>query len=92
MRFEVTAVGIKANGDLVWVMVAQKPENPRNSGLSLPDLAKFMAQLGATQALNLDGGSSSSFSYQGQTFYGKVNTEGDRVQRAVKSVLVLPEN
>ncbi len=84
-----TAVGIKANGDLVWVMVAQKPENPRNSGLSLPDLAKFMTQLGATQALNLDGGSSSSFYYQGQTFYGKVNAEGDRVQRAVKSVLVL---
>lgn len=84
-----TAVGIKANGDLVWMMVAQKPENPRNSGLSLPDLAKFMTQLGVTQALNLDGGSSSSFYYQGQTFYGKVNSEGDRVQRAVKSVLTL---
>lgn len=87
-----TAVGIKANGNLVWVMVAQKPENPRNSGMSLPDLAKFMAQLGAIQALNLDGGSSSSFYYQGQTFYGKVNAEGDRIQRAVKSVLVLQEN
>lgn len=86
-----TAVGIKANGDLVWVMVAQKPENPRNSGLSLPDLAKFMTQLGVVQALNLDGGSSSSFYYQGQTFYGKVNPEGDRIQRAVKSVLVLSE-
>lgn len=87
-----TAVGIKANGDLVWVMVAQKPENPRNSGMSLPDLAKFMEQLGVVQALNLDGGSSSSFYYQGQTFYGKVNAEGDRIQRAVKSVLVLSEN
>ena len=86
-----TAVGIKANGDLVWIMVAQKPENPRNSGLSLPDLAKFMTQLGIVQALNLDGGSSSSFYYRGQTFYGKVNGEGDRVQRAVKSVLVLQE-
>lgn len=86
-----TAVGIKANGDLVWVMVAQKPENPRNSGLSLPDLAKFMAQLGVTQALNLDGGSSSSFHYQGQTFYGKLDADGNRVQRAVKSVLVLQE-
>jgi hypothetical protein len=84
-----TAVGIKANGDLVWVMVAQKTENPRSSGLSLPDLAKFMTQLGVIQALNLDGGSSSSFYYQGQTFYGKVNAEGDRVQRAVKSVLTL---
>ena len=73
-------------------MVAQKPENPRNSGMSLPDLAKFMEQLGVVEALNLDGGSSSSFYYQGQTFYGKVNPEGDRVQRAVKSVLVLQEN
>ncbi len=87
-----TAVGIKANGDLVWIMVAQKSENPRNSGMSLPDLAKFMTQLGVVQALNLDGGSSSSFYYQGQTFYGKVNAEGDRIQRAVKSVLVLQEN
>jgi len=87
-----TAVGIKANGNLVWVMVAQKSENPRNSGLSLPDLAKFMQQMGVIQALNLDGGSSSSFYYRGQTFYGKVNGEGDRIQRAVKSVLVLQEN
>jgi hypothetical protein len=84
-----TAVGIKANGDLIWVMVAQKPENPRNSGLSLPDLAKFMAAKGVVQALNLDGGSSSSFYYQGQTFYGRIDAEGNRIQRPVKSVLML---
>ncbi len=84
-----TALGIKANGDLVWVMVAQKPENPRSSGLSLPDLAKFMTEKGVIQALNLDGGSSSSFYYQGRTFYGRIDAEGNRVQRAVKSVLML---
>jgi len=75
-----TAIGITRDGSLVWVMVAQKPENPSNSGMSLPEVANFMKSLGVEKAMNLDGGSSSSFYYKGQTFYGKVDSNGNWVR------------
>ncbi|OKH31358.1 hypothetical protein NIES2119_28900 [[Phormidium ambiguum] IAM M-71] len=84
-----TAVGITVDGSLLWVMVAQKPENPTTSGMSLPELAKFMKSLGVEKAMNLDGGSSSSFYYKGQTFYGKVDNKGNWVKRPIKSVLLV---
>ncbi|MBE9227465.1 phosphodiester glycosidase family protein [Phormidium sp. LEGE 05292] len=84
-----TAIGITVDGSLLWVMVAQKPENPTTSGMSLPELAKFMKSLGVEKAMNLDGGSSSSFYYKGQTFYGKVDSQGNWVKRPVKSVLLV---
>jgi exopolysaccharide biosynthesis protein len=57
--------------------------------MSLLGLADYLDRLGVMQALNLDGGSSSSFYYQGQTVYGKVDLQGNRVQRAVKSALLV---
>ncbi|MGV2827816.1 phosphodiester glycosidase family protein [Myxosarcina sp. GI1(2024)] len=84
-----SAVGITPNGDLVLVMVAQRSQLPRNSGISLPDLAQFLATLGVSQAMNLDGGSSSALYYRGQTFYGRVDSEGNRVERKIKSVLLV---
>lgn len=84
-----TAIGITSDGSILWVMVAQKPENPTTSGMSLPELAKFMKSLGVEKAMNLDGGSSSSFYYKGQTFYGKVDSKGKWVKRPVKSVLLV---
>lgn len=55
-------MGITRDGSIVLVMVAQKPKNPTQSGMSLPlpALADFMKSLGAQKAMNLDGGSSSS--------------------------------
>jgi len=84
-----TAVGLTAMGDIVLVMAAQLPEAPLNSGLTLLQLADFMQTLGVTTALNLDGGSSSSLYYQGQTHYGRVDETGNYVQRPVKSVLLV---
>lgn len=87
-----TAVGITRDGSLVLVMVAQKSSAPANSGVSLPVLADLMKTLGADQAMNLDGGSSSSLYYKGKTFYGKVDLEGNSIKRRVKSVLLVQEN
>ncbi|WP_072013869.1 phosphodiester glycosidase family protein [Myxosarcina sp. GI1] len=84
-----SAVGITPEGDLILVMVAQQSQLPSNSGMSLPDLADFMSTLGVTKAMNLDGGSSSALYYDGQTFYGKVDSEGNRVERQIKSVLLI---
>lgn len=86
-----TAVGITRDGSVVLVMVAQKPSVPAN-GVSLPALADLMKTLGAEKAMNLDGGSSSSLYYNGKTFYGKVDLEGNPIKRPVKSVLLVQEN
>jgi exopolysaccharide biosynthesis protein len=43
----------------------------------LTALADFMKTLGVEKAMNLDGGSSSSFYYDGKTFYGKVDDAGE---------------
>ena len=85
-----TAVGITRDGSVILVMVAQKPSAPAN-GISLPALADLMKTLGAEQAMNLDGGSSSSLYYNGKTFYGKVDLQGNSIKRPVKSVLLVQE-
>ncbi|WP_373525615.1 phosphodiester glycosidase family protein [Nostoc sp.] len=87
-----TAVGITRDGSIVLVMVAQKASAPNNSGISLPALADLMKTLGVQKAMNLDGGSSSSLYYNGRTFYGKIDLEGNPIKRPVKSVLLVQEN
>jgi len=84
-----SAVGITRDGSVLWMMVAQKPEAPTTSGMSLQALAAFMKTKGVEEAMNLDGGSSSSFYYKGKTFYGKVNENGNPVKRPVKSALLI---
>jgi exopolysaccharide biosynthesis protein len=86
-----SAVGITRDGSLLWVMVAQKPDSPSTSGMSLPALAAFMKTLGVEKAMNLDGGSSSCLYYKGKTFYGKVDEKGNLVRRPVKSVLLVSQ-
>ncbi|NMG21404.1 phosphodiester glycosidase family protein [Brasilonema bromeliae] len=86
-----TAIGITGDGTIVLVMVAQKPDVAANSGMSLPELARFMQTLAVEKAMNLDGGSSSSLYYDGKTFYGKVDSKGNLVKRPVKSVLIVQE-
>lgn len=84
-----SAVGILANGDVIWVMAAQQPNAPQGSGLTLPELADFMRSLGTVAAINLDGGSSAAIYYSGQTTYGKVNEAGNSVIRPIKSMLMV---
>jgi Phosphodiester glycosidase len=86
-----TAVGLMPDGRMLWVMVAQKPDLAGDSGMTLAELAEFMKTLGVEKAMNLDGGSSSSLYYDSKAFYGKVNEQGERVERSVKSVLLLKD-
>jgi len=84
-----SAVGITRDGSILVVMVAQKPEAPITSGMSLPALAAFMKAKGVEKAMNLDGGSSSCFYYKGKTIYGKVDQKGNWVRRELLSVLLI---
>ncbi len=82
-----SAVGITDNGDVILAMVAQQPQPL--SGISLAEFANFLSSLGAVKAMNLDGGSSASLYYDGQAVYGRVDKEGNRIQRPIKSVLLV---
>ncbi|MEO1070183.1 MAG: phosphodiester glycosidase family protein, partial [Cyanobacteria bacterium J06638_6] len=52
-----SAIGLTADGDVVLVAAHHSPTGP---GPTLAQMAQIMLQLGSTDALNLDGGSSSS--------------------------------
>ncbi|MFK9090718.1 phosphodiester glycosidase family protein [Bacillus salipaludis] len=79
-----TAVGIKADGDVFFVVVDGRQE-PYSSGISMPDLAQFMIDLGAVNALNLDGGGSSTFTTRelGGDKLEIDNQPSDRSERSV---------
>jgi Phosphodiester glycosidase len=85
-----TAIGITAKGEILWMMAAQQPR-VTPSGASLPELANLMKTLGAVEAMNLDGGSSSALFYEGTTIHGKFDAQGNPVERPIKSVLLLEE-
>jgi Phosphodiester glycosidase len=78
-----SAVGIKPDGTVVWVMVQQSRDR---SGLSLTAMASYLKTLGVEKALNLDGGSSSALFYNGQLQVSNVAASGPR---PVKSVLIV---
>jgi hypothetical protein len=82
-----SAIGL-TDTTIIWIMVAQtKPAD----GMSLTELADLMKSLGVKTAMNLDGGSSAALYYQGKTVNGKVDETGDRVQRSIKSVLIVKQ-
>jgi hypothetical protein len=58
-----SAIGLTAEGSLLWVVAGQAQES---TGLTLAETAALMQQLGSVQALNLDGGNSSTLVWQGQ--------------------------
>ncbi|NJO85959.1 MAG: phosphodiester glycosidase family protein, partial [Synechococcaceae cyanobacterium RM1_1_27] len=45
-----SAIGLSAEGSLVWVVAGQAQES---TGLTLAEMAALMQQLGSVQALNL---------------------------------------
>lgn len=57
-RHPRTAVGRTAKGELIWLVVDGR--QPHSQGASLPELAQLMLRYGAIDAVNLDGGGSST--------------------------------
>lgn len=56
-----TAVGVTRNGKRVFILVGDGRRKEYSNGLSYADMAQIFKRLGAYDAINLDGGGSSSF-------------------------------
>lgn len=67
VRHPRTAVGLDATGKRLIILVIDGRQKDWSIGLTLPELADLMIELGATTAINLDGGGSSAFIYTPQT-------------------------
>ncbi|WP_233552878.1 phosphodiester glycosidase family protein [Jiangella rhizosphaerae] len=79
-----TAAGVLPDGRLVFVVVDGRQVG-RSVGLSITETAELMRSLGVDEALNLDGGGSSTV----VTEDGVVNTPSDPVERPVGDAVVL---
>jgi hypothetical protein len=81
-----TAIGVTATGTILLVVVDGR--SPSSVGMTLSKLASYMHSLGAVEALNLDGGGSSTLWIEGS---GVVNDPSDGSERRVSNaVVVLP--
>ncbi|MCB1108735.1 MAG: phosphodiester glycosidase family protein [Chlamydiia bacterium] len=87
-----SAVGIKKNGDWVFVVAEGRREN--FPGLTLQELTDLMLDLGCTDALNLDGGGSTTLFYDGlvRNTPADMNYKGIPKERPVANcILVFPK-
>ncbi|MEB3293054.1 MAG: phosphodiester glycosidase family protein [Synechococcales bacterium] len=85
-----SAIGLTAQGEVILVMVEQSQPG---GGMTLPQVAQLMQQLGALQALNLDGGTSSALyrvaGAEKFLHWGKRDAQGEAIGRPVKSVILV---
>lgn len=77
-----SAVGLSEDGETMWLVVVDG-RSSSSVGITWNDMAVLMADLGAWQALMLDGGGSSTLIVQGSA----VNTPSDGSQRTVANHL-----
>lgn len=59
-RHPRTAVGYDIDGRELWLVVVDGRQAPHSTGMSLPELADLFEALGVEEALNLDGGGSTT--------------------------------
>ena len=77
-----SAVGVTVDGAMLFVVVDGRQTT--SPGISLSALAELMMELGAVEAMNLDGGGSSTLVYKGQV----MNRPSDGFERSVSVALV----
>ncbi|HEY9899436.1 MAG TPA: phosphodiester glycosidase family protein, partial [Pantanalinema sp.] len=79
-----TAVGVSATGDLVIATVDGRSATD-SVGVTLGELADLMRELGAQDAMNLDGGGSTAFVLEGKL----MNKPSDGSERPVSNALLI---
>ncbi len=82
-----SAIGlISRTSEVVLIMASQRLDAP---GFTLADISDFAQTLGVDSLLSLDGGSSSTLYYDGQTYSARLDANGNPIERPVKSVIVV---
>jgi hypothetical protein len=84
-RHPRTAVGWRPDGTLL--LVAVDGRQPHSDGMSLGELAALFLRLGATEALNLDGGGSTTMVVRGEVVNRPSDREGERANANALVVL-----
>lgn len=74
-RHNRTAIGLKPDGTVVMVVVDGRTK--QSQGMSLQDFSRLLRYLGCCQALNLDGGGSTTMYVKGYKNGGLVNHPSD---------------
>jgi hypothetical protein len=82
LRHPRTAIGWSRDG-LEMIFVVADGRSPRSAGATTPELALILRDLGAWEAVRLDGGGSSTLAVRGRV----VNTPSDRAERTVANHL-----
>ncbi|MBS1704596.1 MAG: phosphodiester glycosidase family protein [Armatimonadetes bacterium] len=82
-RHPRTAVGITEHGEVLLAVVDGR--SPISVGCSLLELSDLMIRMGCTDAINLDGGGSSTFDLFGLT----LNRPSDGAERKISNALLL---
>ncbi|MDR5695870.1 MAG: phosphodiester glycosidase family protein [Armatimonadota bacterium] len=86
-RHPRTAVGVTRTGRVLLVVVdGRQPDH--SLGMTLPELAALLLRLGVTDALNLDGGGSSTLVVRGMVVNSPSDETGERA--VADALLVLP--
>ncbi|MGC8784104.1 MAG: phosphodiester glycosidase family protein, partial [Armatimonadota bacterium] len=83
-RHPRTAVGVTADGKLLLVTVDGR--QPMSGGMTLYELAQLLKQLGATDAINLDGGGSTTLAIRGGLV---LNSPSEGKERPVANAVVV---
>jgi len=78
-----TALGIDKDGNFLLVVVDGRQAHSR--GLTLPELAQWMLDFGAVEAINFDGGGSTTLVVNNQI----INSPSDGTERAVANAILL---
>lgn len=88
-----TAVGIKGDGNIIFYTLDGR-QSGYSYGAQLKTLAQRMVELGCVDALNLDGGGSTTISavFPGNDFSSIVNSPSDGYLRNVANFLFLKDN
>ena len=87
VRHPRTAAGVSADGRTLWLVVVDGRQPGYSVGMTLPELGDLMIELGADDALNLDGGGSSAFVARDSTGEMVLNKPSDGAFRPVSNHL-----
>jgi len=85
-RHPRTAIGFNADTSRFYFVTVDGRQPGYSEGMTLPELANFMRELGCVQALNLDGGGSTTMVARGQVMNRPSDATGER---AVANALML---